>query len=241
MKLIKIIGALAILGAASSANAISIIDDFNQATLVGPPPEPIEASSNSAALGSYSDSPGGSILGGERDVLAQWTGGSGHVTARVCPTCGDYQHSQDTSVTGWSRVIWDGSADADKINVDTMGLGGVDLTETDAVTHLVFKLVSADLFAKIDITFWDTLGNFFTKEFDFVGGAVNETVITPFAAWTDVDFSTIGAVALEVNGRDTASLDVSIDFIGTTTVAAPGTLAVLGLGLLGMGLRRAKK
>ena len=56
-----------------------------------------------------------------------------------------------------------------------------------------------------------------------------------------VDFTMLDMINIELSTTTPVS-DLQLDFFGTTTeIAAPGVLAILGLGLAGLGLARRRR
>ncbi|MCP4658271.1 MAG: hypothetical protein GY856_22895, partial [bacterium] len=67
------------------------------------------------------------ILGNERDIeVALLSGGLNNVQSIVFDPFG-FSHSQGTSVTATSTLVWDGP-DGDATSIDATGLGGIDVT-----------------------------------------------------------------------------------------------------------------
>jgi hypothetical protein len=56
-----------------------------------------------------------------------------------------------------------------------------------------------------------------------------------------VDFDNIGALEFVINTNGTVAVDLTIDSITKANVPEPGTLALIGLGLLGMGVNARRK
>jgi hypothetical protein len=204
-----------------------------------------------------------SILGGWRDVVLTGTGGfvdGARATLSVGGAANALRYSNDDGVYSMISVQWDGNNDAADVSVlDTTGLGGIDLS---AATSFIAEVVQADQGFEYDIGIYDMTGNYsilssgslfsvvnIETHWDFAwflldAGAQEEDSL-PF--WLtrsagDVDFSNIGAIELTmvVPAGSIGGLDLRINSI--TAVPEPATVALLGLGLLGLaGLRMRKQ
>tara|TARA_B100000745_G_scaffold300566_1_gene255377 strand:+ start:2997 stop:3686 length:690 start_codon:yes stop_codon:yes gene_type:complete len=214
----------AALVAASSASAVLIVDDFTTEQF-------LEVSGSTGSVSSQVE--GAGILGGERDVYLGVIDNEHGLSADVNVVGGNYHHSTDTGVTAFSTIQWDGIDGSDSI--DAMGLSGVDLLS--AGSAFVIDVLSTDLGATFELTVWDMDGTFETV-FKSVGQVLSpQSVAFNFNSFSSaLDLSSVGAMELTLSGA--AAVDLSIRSV---TVPEPAGIALVGLGLLGLGLRRKSK
>ncbi len=221
--------------AAVPARGVIIIDDFSTFQSV---------SQNCATIGTPVGATvlGGGILGGERDVRLNITSCPGVGDLQVLVT--SYFHSADAGVRGTSLAAWDGT-DGTGLVVDPIGLGGVDLTEGGTQDAFEVLLQQADLNSLLVFEVFTNGSNSSKFTLNLVGGAFNSNLVIPYASFvpnlgSGADFTNVGAITMLIDGTLVSSLDVIVDFLGTTsTLTAIKTGALLidsdGDGLIEAG------
>merc|ERR1712137_964111 len=206
--MLKVLIALCVLACAvvGQRQGVLVIDPFtpNTQTIV----IEINSASLPQAQSVFTQSSG--ILGGERDLqLTAESGPSGRIlTAGVSD--GQYVISTPNSASGFSLMQYDG-ADSD-INLNTSGLGGVDLTtgsgdalntliQTDISTSYTFTIYSgsASSSIQIDIPPSTSPESYELRFSDFTGNA---------------DFTNVGAIEILVEAFD--NVDTFMTLFGTS-------------------------
>ncbi|MHC5112045.1 MAG: DUF4215 domain-containing protein, partial [Planctomycetota bacterium] len=171
---------------------------------------------------------GAGILGTERDIEIELVGGADGLGLSVLVTSGAFAHSQDVTVTGISRIVWDG-VDGDASTLDPTGLGGLDLTDGGTQNALQILLLSADLNATLTFDVFTDADNVSSLTVTLLSGAVNELVVLKYGEFVasvgaGADFTNVGAIRITVNGSETSALDVNADILETTSTCGDGIL-----------------
>jgi hypothetical protein len=234
----------AIIGSAMPAMAASIlIDDFGTDQRVEDLPS-VGATNNSQVTGS-------DIIGGYRDLLVE-TDTSSTDAAELIARNDILEFNNVTQATGRGWVTYDGSnvvGDASG-NVDTSGLGGIDLSMgDDSATGFLFDVVAVDLPGwYIEIRAWDTSGGFAEYTETLPAGGGNPFV--SFASFTGtVDWSQIGALQFfaqtgpdnDVPALDGAIGRISVEGPDVNVIPLPASALLLLGGMGGFGALRLRK
>jgi hypothetical protein len=180
---------------------------------------------------------GGTILGGERDVVVTGTGATAAVsetfafrTLTAAP--GKLSISTDPDVAVQAHIEWDG-VDGDPLNLNPVGLGGVDLiSSTNSAIH--FSVLFDDL-PGIVLTFrvyssassWSYYAATLPGGITAAGSRVD--FIIPFTSFvaggsSGVDFANVGAITLDIDGSTVPGADFVLDNMQMDDAADYGDL-----------------
>ncbi len=180
-----------------SATAQIVIDGFttDQALIFA-----VGAGANSS---SFVNTAGTDIIGGERDLQVGVIAGavsSGEVTG------GGFSFSVAAGSTGDSHLIYDGPDNLpDVVDLDPLGLGGVDLTAGGSLNSILFQISSQDQPSTVVIEVYTDAANIssFTTAIPVITTTTNFVVpFTDFttAAGVGADFSNVGAISMVTTG-----------------------------------------
>lgn len=228
MKLIKIIGAVALLAAATSANAVPFVIDHFDAADNGFATEP-----SGVVTTTTSDA---GILGGSRtnNVSApdNFDATSGQ---NITWTTGGAQDqlvvSNGAGVQGILNLVWDASGSG--LN----GGAGVDISVGGLNNFIRVNVLSIDLTTTVSFTLVDAATNSFTTGAALFGGP--GVFLVPLADFVGVDATQVTSIQMTLTGA--TAWDGVFDLIETgTNLPTPAPVALLGLGLAALGLKRRK-
>jgi len=142
----------------------------------------------------------------------------------------------NTDAFSVSKIVYNG--------IGGSGLGGVDVTEGGTLDTFSLFVVLGDFPTDIALTVSDgTNTASLMQTTPFL--AINVPLLFEYSSFAGdpVDFTMIEYISIDlITTHPMADLQLAIiDFVGTTSVPEPGVLAVLGFGLIGLGLVRRKR
>lgn len=231
-KISKFAAAVTLAVAAAGAQAAFVIDDFSA-------PQALITDLTTGDGGVWAvQTASASILGGYRDLYVEKSSSAaddGFLGVRAGVNNGILNYSQDTGQGATGFVRWDGIATGGAI--DTSGLGGIDLSTAGVAIRV--EVISADLNFPLTFNVWTDGDNdnvFTLSSLTKLAGPGPGIFDFMFTDFVGADFSRVGALELVLNNSAVVDLDIRIDLI--QAVPEPGTLALVGATLLGLGAAR---
>ena len=169
-------------------------------------------------LGTTSDYATGSMIGGERDLEVENVNGVNFVIVTVNNNNdGRFSFSLNSGATGKARIQWDGNDSSMTLNT-TPGLNDTDLTDTGNNDAIALRMIETQGDTQITFLFHDgTNQSSIVKSLppDVAFGQTVD-VVYRFSEFTGVDFTSINAIEMLVDGTLAPSADITIDLFEST-------------------------
>jgi len=202
-----------------------VIDDFTVATQ-----QVIVASGSTSETGTATDM---AILGGSRQMnLTTASSPVGFATFKSSSFGGQLALANDPGVTGTASIIWNNSGNG----------FDADITQGGLLDLLTMNVIFIDQDVTVQFTLTDTIAfggdSHTTATQEFTGAGLFLIGLSEFSD-DSVDTEHIASIEMILTGPD--AWDGTFTFLQTdTSIPEPGSIVLLGLGLVGLGYGRRK-
>lgn len=169
----------------------------------------------------------GAAIGTYRDAIVNWNSGNNNVNLNIDTGVGGGSDNLALSIgsqtTGSARVVWDGDNDASTLTYT--GLNNADLVDSTPDNDGFYVVVeNADHLADLTFTVYDDSASDYAdatisvegnSELDRLDLFYRFADFAPHGGWLAADWSSVGAIVLDVDGTIEEDLDITLDYIET--------------------------